>query len=62
MGIFSSESTLILKNWEAVHDIFIAEKQLRKELLSFLYSIEADLKKRTGGHANGFSKNQREFK
>lgn len=45
MGIFSSESTLILKNWEAVHDIFIAEKQLRKELLSFLYSIEADLKK-----------------
>lgn len=44
MGIFSEESILLIKNWEAVSGILIAEKGLRNELTKFLYSIESDLK------------------
>lgn len=45
MAIFSDESILLIKNWEAVRDILTAEKQLRRELSNFLHSIEVDLKK-----------------
>jgi len=44
MGIFSDESILLIKNWEAVRDIVTAEKRLCSELTKFLYSIEDDLK------------------
>lgn len=43
MGIFSSESMLLIKHWDAVRDILNAEKRLRNELSTLLYSIEADL-------------------
>jgi len=44
MGIFSDESILLIKNWEAVRDIVTANKRLCNELSKFLYSIEEDLK------------------
>ncbi len=43
MGYFSEESMLLIRNWDAVHDILHAEKQLRNELYNLFHSIEADL-------------------
>ncbi len=43
MGIFSEYSMLLIRDWEATHDVLDAEKQLRAELTGFLHSIENDL-------------------
>ena len=43
MKKFSEESILLVKNWDTVQDIFEAEKQLRKELSSLLFSVESEL-------------------
>jgi hypothetical protein len=44
MSIFSDESVLLIKNWEAVRDILNAKQRLEKELAQFLQSLEIDLK------------------
>ncbi len=43
MGIFSEYSLLLIKDWQATHDVLEAEKRLCAELTDFLYSIENDL-------------------
>lgn len=43
MGIFSEYSMLLIRDWQATHDILEAEEQLCTELTGFLYSIENDL-------------------
>jgi len=44
VSIFSDESVLLIKNWEAVRDILNAKQRLEKELMQFLHSLEIDLK------------------
>ncbi|MBA7477582.1 hypothetical protein ES707_12993 [subsurface metagenome] len=50
MSIFSDESVLLIKNWEAVRDIINAKQRLEKEMTQFLHSLEMDFKKTDWWH------------
>jgi len=45
MNLFSPESELLIKHWQAFQDIKSAEAKLNQELSRSLYNLESDLKK-----------------
>jgi len=51
-AFFSEDSVLLIKNWEAVQDILIANNNLRKELGKFLSSLGVDLRRQAWWQEN----------